>query len=122
MGVRTDGTRERLWVRVDRLLQTCGDGQGANYSFTGWEPRRYRTWAVLVAIEGAVALLVLPEWHPGRPVRLPLRLLPQAEVGSWLALRANLAASVAGHLSPSGFACCGDPGVERCHRPSWGAP
>jgi hypothetical protein len=119
-GVRTDGARERVRTTAHRLLATRADGQGLNYSFLGWESRRYRTWAVVVAIEDAAASVVLPEWHPGRPLWLPARLLPdEAGQGCWLALQADLCVAAAGQLNPSGFVCCQDPGPEHCHRPTW---
>jgi hypothetical protein len=122
LGVRTDGARERVKTTERRLLAVRVDGQGLHYSFLGWEPRRYRTWGVVVAIDAGAAVLVLPEWHPGRPVRLPTRLMPEpAGVGSWLMLRADLSVPAAGQLNPSGFVCCEDPGVARCPRPTWGA-
>lgn len=121
-GVRTDGARERVRATAHRLLAIRADGQGLHYSFLGWETRRYRTWAVVVAISDATATVVLPEWHPGRPLRLPARLLPrEAEQGGWLTVRADLSVPAAGQLNPSGFACCQDPGVERCHRATWRA-
>ncbi|HLM85188.1 MAG TPA: hypothetical protein VK272_03260 [Solirubrobacteraceae bacterium] len=105
-----------------RLLAARADGQGLHYSFLGWAPRRYRTWAVVVAIEDAAATVVLPEWHPGRPVRLPRRLLPaQGGVACWLTLRADLSVPAAGQLNPSGIACSEDPGAALCRRPMWRA-
>lgn len=120
VGVRIDGGRERVRTTAHRLLATRPDGQGLHYSFLGWESRRYRTWAVVMAIEQSAATVVLPEWHPGRPVRLPSSLLPvRAGVGRWLTLRADLSVSAGGQPNPSGFACCEDPGVARCRRPTW---
>ncbi len=42
---RTDGAREALAVTSARLLATDTDGNGRHYSFIGWTPRRYKTWA-----------------------------------------------------------------------------
>jgi hypothetical protein len=121
-GVRTDGGRERVRTTVHRLLATRGDGQGLNYSFLGWESRRYRTWAVIMAIDGVTATIVLPEWHPSRPLRLPVRLLPvEAGQGCWLTLQADLCVVAAGQLNPSGFACCEVLSTVRCYRPTWRA-
>lgn len=119
-GARTDGTRERVRTTAHRLLARRADGQGLHYSFLGWQSRRYRTWAVVMAIDDASATVVLPEWHPARPVRLPARLLPSgARPGCWLTLQANLSVAAAGQLNPSAFVCCEDPGADCCHRPTF---
>jgi hypothetical protein len=119
-GARTDGAHERVRTTAHRLLARRADEQGLHYSFLGWQSRRYRTWAVVMTIDDASATVVLPEWHPGRPVRLPARLLPpRARQGCWLTLQADLSAAAAGQLNASGFACCEDPGVDRCHRAAW---
>lgn len=120
VGVRADGARERVRTSTRRLLATRLDGQGLHYSFLGWQSRRYRTWAIVVELDDAWATVVLPEWHPARPVRLLARLLPaHAGLGQWLTVRANLCVVAAGQLNPSYFVCCSDPGPDRCHRPAW---
>ena len=111
IGVRTDGRRERVRITAHRLLARRADGRGLHYSFLGWESRRYRTWAVVVAIDDTVGTLVLPEWHPARPLRMPAGLLPNGACqGCWLTLKADLYAVAPGQLNPSDFACCDDPG------------
>jgi hypothetical protein len=118
-GRRTDGEHEPVHLTALRLLATRNDGQGRHYSFLAWTPRRYRTWAVLTERNATFATLVLPEWHPGRAVRLPTRLVPgELREGEWLMLRADLHVCGAGQLNPSHLTPCADPGPELCHRPS----
>jgi hypothetical protein len=98
------GPSTRITIR--RLLEVREDGQGRHYQFQGFTPRRYKTHACVCRIEDSDAILCLPEWHPRRPVRLPLRLLPppaQAE-NAWLELRCDLGASSAARLQPSDLA------------------
>jgi hypothetical protein len=123
-GRRVDGAREPVRTTLARLAAARGDGQGRHYSFLAWMPREYRTWAAVVEIEGDTAVLVLPEWHPGRPVRLPARLLPPGigGIGAWLELRADLSVAAAGQLNPSMLSYCADPGSDRCPRPTLRAP
>jgi len=45
---RTDGAGEPLVATSARLLAVDADGNGEHYSFIGWTPRRYRTWAYAV--------------------------------------------------------------------------
>jgi hypothetical protein len=123
-GRREDGAREPVRTSLARLLVARDDGQGRFYTFLAWMPRSYSTWATVVEIEGDSAVLVLPEWHPARPVRLPTRLLPQGGggIGAWLQLRADLSVAAAGQLNLSMLAYCADPGSDRCLRPTWRAP
>ena len=98
---RDEGAREAVRITASRLLATRGDGQGRHFQFLGWSSRRYRTWARVMVLEDQTAVLILPEWHPMRPVALPARLLPESAraVGARLALSANLSAPVAGKLA-----------------------
>ncbi|MGA2165069.1 MAG: hypothetical protein ABSH36_11455, partial [Solirubrobacteraceae bacterium] len=100
---RDDDPREHITITATRLLARRPDGQGRYYQFLGWSPRRYRTWATVIAIENTTVTLVLPEWHPTRPVRLPIRLLPPSAhtINASVALTANLSAPTAGKLAPA---------------------
>ena len=118
---RIDGDREGVRVSAARLAARRADGQGLYYQFIAWAPRRYRTWAVVVSVDASEATLVLPEWHPARPVRLPSRLMPEGAryANAWLSLRVDLSVSAAGQLNPAGLSACADPGLELCSRPAW---
>jgi len=120
LGVRIDGGGETVRVNVARLLATREDGQGAHYQFLGCPRRRYRTFATVHSVEADHAILVLPEWHPRRPVRLALELLPveTREPGAWLGCVADLGAPTAAQLNLSHLKLGRDPGPERCHRPA----
>lgn len=108
---RDDGPRERVLLSASRLLARGGDGQGRYFQFLGWSSRRYRTWATVVRVENQTATLVLPEWHPARPVLLPLRLLPESAraAGARLVLSADLSAPAPGRLGLSSLALSGRP-------------
>lgn len=120
-GRRIDASRERVRVSLGLLTQTRLDGQGEHYQFGVWTPRRYRTWAAVVAVEAQHTILVLPEWHPGRPVRFPTRLVPAdaRRPGAWLTVKADLSSTSAGPLNLSEIARCADPGCSRCPAPMW---
>jgi hypothetical protein len=120
-GRPVDGASERVRTTAARLAARRPDGQGRFYSFLAWAPRRYRTWAVVMNIAEARAVLVLPEWHSGRPVPFPARLLPRdaRRAGAWLTLRADLSVPAAGQLNLSDLSGCPDPGIVRCPRPTW---
>jgi hypothetical protein len=118
-GRRLDSAGGRVKSTALRLTATRVDGEGLYYVFLGWSARRYRTWAVLVGSQGGESCLVFPEWHPARCVVFPRRLLPpDADAGAWMTVRASLSAVAGGQLNPCAFACCEDPGVERCPRPA----
>lgn len=121
---RLDGAEERGRVTRARLLAVRDDGQGRHYAFGGCVPRRYASHATVAAIDGEEAVLVVPEWHPARPVRMPLRLLPlgSATPGAWFRVDADLGAPSAARLQLSGFTAVADPGAERVHRPRWEPP
>jgi hypothetical protein len=57
------------------------------------------------------AVLVLPEWHPGRAVRLSQRLLPVGarEPGRWLTVTADLSQPTAGALEVAPIAATDPP-------------
>jgi hypothetical protein len=99
-GKALEGDMTAVNLSSKRLLAARPDGQGAHYQWHGWTPRRYRTVAQVVSCSDAQAILCLPEWHPGRPVAIPLRLLPQAsrEAGAWVWCDASLAEPTAGKL------------------------
>ncbi len=120
---RLDGAGERVRVTAKRLVARRPDGQGRYYQFIAWAPRRYQTWAVVVRADSSETILVLPEWHPARPVRLPSRLLPEGArpMQHWLSLRVDLSVSAAGQLNPAALIVCADPGIELCGRPAWRA-
>jgi hypothetical protein len=104
---RVDGARELVGLTRSRLLATREDGQGRFFQFLGWSPRRYRTWALVVEVGDPTATLVLPEWHPTRPVSMPARLLPDgARQGVWLRLSADLSAPAPGRLCPASLSVC----------------
>lgn len=83
-----------------RLLAVRPDGQGAFYQFLGFATRRYVTCAYVWSVDDSCAVLCVPEWHPARAVRLPLRLVPPPArtEGAWLEVRCDLSASSAGRL------------------------
>jgi hypothetical protein len=90
-------------VTLRRLLAQRTDGQGRHYQFQGYSSRRYDTKAYVCSIVDGYAVLCVPEWHPRRPVRFPMRLLPDSgrNAGAWLVLRCDLSASTAARLQPS---------------------
>lgn len=98
-GRREDDDPRPARYAVARLLATDAEGRGRHFAFTGFTPgRRYRTLARVVAIEGAAATLIVPEWHPGHPVRLPAGLLRGAREGDWVEASADLGAAAPAKL------------------------
>jgi hypothetical protein len=120
-GTRLDGAREQVSVSATRLLERGEDGQGRFYSFLGYRPRRYRTWAQAAAADGARTVLVVPEWHPARPVRVPAGMLPgdARAPGSWLEVSADLSAASAARLRLVALRACAPPPTELCCRPRY---
>jgi hypothetical protein len=120
LGVRLDGNREPVRVSLARLLEVREDGQGRHYQFHGFTSRRYDTWAQVCRIEDGQAVLCVPEWHPRRPVRLPVSLVPEPgrSAGVWLRLRCDLSAPTAARLEPSDLTPGYDPGPGTVRRPS----
>jgi hypothetical protein len=116
---RLDPEGKRVRITATRLAAERPDGQGRYYQFLAWAPRRYHTWAVVICVEPYAAVLVLPEWHPARPVRLPTGLIPPEarQAQAWLSLQADLSVPTAGQLNPAGLRLCTDPGLARCARP-----
>lgn len=98
-------------VAARRLLATRHDGQGLHFQFQGFAPGRYKTSAYVWSVADDGAVLCMPEWHPGRPVRLPARLLPPAcrLGGAWLQLRCDLSASSGARLQPSDLVIAVEP-------------
>jgi hypothetical protein len=120
-GKRTDGAHEPLIVSAGRLLAVSEDGDGEHYSFIGWTPRRYQTWACAVERDLDRVILILPEWHPTRPVRVIARLIPFALVvpGGWTRATADLSAPYPARLALVLTSPCGDPGRAICAAPAW---
>jgi len=118
---RSDPPGESLQLSCSRLLAVDAAGEGAHYRFIGWMPRRYRTWAYVAASEREWAVLIVPEWHPRRPVRLPRRQLPVGAVvpGGWMTADADLSAPYPARLSLAPSAACEDPGRVLCAAPEW---
>ncbi len=110
---RLDDTNDRVRISSARLLATDEDAQGKHYSFVKWSPRHYKTWAYVQAMEPSQAMLVLPEWHPRREVRLPTRLLSltSQHEGSWVRVMADLSQPSAGALNLRVLDACEDPGA-----------
>ncbi len=118
---RLNHARERSTIATSRLEAAGPDGQGVEFRFLGWRPRRYMTWAVVRAVASDQSTLVLPEWHPGHPVLRLTRLLPPGAThpGEWLELEADLSAPYPARLDLSNLKHCADPGEQRCPRPTW---
>jgi hypothetical protein len=114
----------RATLSASRLLATRDDGQGRHYQFQGFLARRYATFACVWEVGAGEAVLCLPEWHPGRPVRIPDRLVP-AEArtpGAWMRVNCDLSASSAGRLQIADLVATASP--ELSHKPALqrGAP
>jgi hypothetical protein len=118
-GRRLDDDRDRVSISLAGLLRVRPDGQGRHYQFVGFDPRRYRTFATVAAIGAdGMATLVLPEWHPSRPVSFPARLVPPSArvVGAWLRCTADLSMGRPAWLNVADLEPCPDPGPDVCHR------
>ena len=113
IGVRLDGEGEPVRVPLVRLLARRADDQGSSYQFQGFAPRSYRTCAFVAELDESEAVLLLPEWHPGRPLRLLDRLLPEdaREPGRWISLKCDLSASSPARLQPNSMRVA-DPDQE----------
>lgn len=125
-GQRTDGTGETLSASARRLLALSEDGNGEHYSFLGWTPRRYQTWAYTAGRDREMAqvVLILPEWHPAHPVRIPERMLPFAVrvPGGWMRAVADLSAPYPARLALALICPCEDPGRQVCPAPECPSP
>jgi hypothetical protein len=119
--MRLEPPYEHIDVSAERLLARRDDGQGRHYSFQGWRPRRYQTWAQVVTSDGPHAVLVVPEWHPSRPVRVLASTLPSQarEPGSWLNVNADLSQSSPSQLAVAPIAACEPPAPAVCRSPNW---
>ena len=110
---RLDGSRERFAVSTQRLLDQH------HYVFQGYRSRQYRTWAHVVALHGDTATVVVPEWHPGRPVTIPARALPVE--ARWpdgcLTVTADLSAPHPARLKLAPLAACPSPPAGTCPPP-----
>jgi hypothetical protein len=124
-GRRTDAAGEIVQATSARLLEVDRNGDGTRYSFIGWHPGRYETWAVIVGRDGpdGVATLLVPEWHPAWPVHVPARLLPIG-VGcpGWMRAIADLSAAYPARLNIGLGGPCDDPGRDVCPAPEWPTP
>jgi hypothetical protein len=118
---RLDPHRQRLCVSPARLLERSTESEGRFYSFQGYRSRRYRTWAEVADTDGMHAVLVVPEWHPARPIWLPVRMVPveARERGCWLEATADLSAANPARLQLAPLHACEPPAQELCHRPTW---
>jgi len=120
-GKRTDGASEPMVATSARLLAVDEDGNGMHYSFIGWTPRRYRTWAYAVERDGEHdrIVLILPEWHPGYPVRVPEHMVPFSVrvPGGWMRAFADLSAPYPARLALALICSCEDPGRAVCPSP-----
>ena len=67
-------------------------------------------------------MLILPEWHPARPVRVPERMLPFAVrmPGGWMRAVADLSAPYPARLALGLICPCEDPGQAVCPPPRCG--
>lgn len=119
---REDGTTATL--SRARLLAVGPDGQGRAYQFLGFLPRRYRSVAYVAAVDERDAILCLPEWHPGRPVRYFPSLLPAGAdaPGAWLTVRCDLSAHSGARLQLADLAATPEPEPGTVHRPALPAP
>jgi hypothetical protein len=107
---RVEHSHQLVSLSVERLLAVRADGQGQHFQFLGFRARRYRTWAVIATVADRESELILPEWHPRRPVRLARRLVPSAaRAGVWLRVGADLSASNPGRLNVSVAGLCEKP-------------
>jgi hypothetical protein len=94
---------------------------GRHYRFIGYlAGRRYRTYAHVAGVDREQAFLVLPDWHPRRPVRFPALSLPAAanRPGAWMSCTADLGSAHGAALNLADLTACGDPGPHVCHRPA----
>jgi hypothetical protein len=118
---REDGSDELVSLTASRLLALNPDGvTGRHYRFVAYKPgRRYRTFAVVDDVDDDAAWLVLPDWHPARRARQPIRLLPpEARTpGAWLACKADLGVASGGSLNIADLHLVADPGETVCRRP-----
>lgn len=116
--VKEDGGRERITLRAERLLSVSEDGSGTHYRFVGFRAgRRIQTFAYVAGCCDGRLVLILPEWHPARPVRYPQRLMPEGRLGAWLTVSADLGQAHAAALNLADLRLGVDPGADRCHRP-----
>lgn len=122
-GVRRDD-RETVRYSAMRLLETRPDGHGRYHQFCAYAGGRYPTLAYVHSIQATTAILVLPEWHPRRPVQQPLSVIPRAarEPGSWLRCQADLGAPSAARLNLSQLRPSRPPDFDAYHAPAYDAP
>lgn len=118
-GEKVEGAGERFQLTAARMLAVDQDGRALHYDFVAYTERRYKTFAYFAGDDGKNAVLVLPEWHPCRPVRFPLSLVPAAArfEGSWMTCTADMGQWTGGALNVADLKPCADPGAELVHRP-----
>lgn len=122
-GVRLDD-RETVRYSVSRPLEVRPDGHGRHHQFCAYNSGRYTTYAYVHSIQATTAILVLPEWHPSRPVQQPLAVIARAarEPGAWLRCQADLGAPSAARLNLAQLRPCRPPSADECHQPAYEAP
>jgi hypothetical protein len=107
---RVECSQQLVSLSAERLLAVRADGQGRHFQFVGFRARRYHTWAVIATVSEREVALILPEWHPGRAVRMARRLVPSPpRAGAWLRVSADLSASNPGRLNVSVVGTCEKP-------------
>jgi hypothetical protein len=120
-----DGGRRTVRLTLGRLLAVGDDGQGLHYQFAGHAQRRYATHALVIKRDASSKMitLALPEWHPGRPVRIAQRLVPPDSQmpGSWLACTADLSQARAAALNLADLTAASDP-PEWLPAPTYAVP
>jgi len=119
-----DDGGQHVRVTLARLLAVRDDGQGLHYQFGGYKPGRYRTHAVVHSLHRGRAVLVLPDWHPRRPVDFPLELIPgdAREPGCWLRCQADLSVASAARMNIARLVPCAPPLPGTVHLPAYDAP
>jgi len=99
---REDRSGTIIYPKRERLLARDPDGAGRHYVLVGWRPGAYRTpLHVLHIADKGWATVCVPEWHPGKPAKLPARLLPEThrQPGAVLVATCDLSANGAASLN-----------------------
>lgn len=91
--------RNEREVPAAQLLATAADGEGLHFRFLGFKRRRYATVLHVLDHAGDRALVVLPEWDPGRSFEIDAQRLGghRGHIGP-VAAEADLGAATPGHL------------------------
>jgi len=122
-GVRLDD-RETVRYSATRLLEVRPDGHGRHHQFCAHASGRYPTHAYVHSIHTTTAILLLPEWHPSRPIQQPLAIIPRdaREPGAWVRCQADLGAPSAARLNLAQLRPCRPPSSDSYHPPAYVAP